>query len=154
MFVGDVRHATTDPGFSWKLSGASAWPSATTNVSKNRHVLRATRRNARCPAASRPGSGAVVRPGCETHHATVGPASHTAAIRTATSRFSGRLSDVTRISTAETIAAGPIVRQNAVRVLPARFSASAAVSHSSSLRRVTVIRHSALKIASVISHAW
>ena len=49
MFVGDVRHATTPSGSSWKLSGARWWPSWVTKVSKNRHVLRAIRRSSlRC----------------------------------------------------------------------------------------------------------
>ena len=53
-----------------------------------------------------------------------------------------------------TTAAGPIARQNARRVVPARFSASAAVSHSRRCLRETVMRQSARTIASIIIHAW
>ncbi len=90
----------------------------------------------------------------ENHQAITGPASQSAARGTATATRDPSPTATSRSRTLATAAAGPIVRQNAVRVVPARFSASAAVSHSSRCLRETRMRQSARAMASTIIHAW
>ena len=44
MFVGEVREAMPEAGYSWKLSGGSQLSSGLTNFAKKRHVRRAAPR--------------------------------------------------------------------------------------------------------------
>ena len=53
MLVGDVRRASTGSGSSWKLSGGRPPSSGFTNVSKKRHVRRATSRAVRICSGER-----------------------------------------------------------------------------------------------------
>src|SRR5438093_7616556 len=89
MFVGDVRCATIGLGVSWKLSGGNAWSSAPTNVAKNRHVRRATRRRSRASAADSGRVGAVLR-GTLIQRATAGDAIHRSSQGSAAGQASGR----------------------------------------------------------------
>src|SRR5436190_21419379 len=82
MLVGDVRWAGPFGGSSWTLSGGRWLSIEPTNVSKNRHVRRATiRRNAQSSTDSR---GRAGRSGRLSHHATAGDTSHSAMTGTAT----------------------------------------------------------------------
>src|SRR3989442_6559153 len=89
MFVGDVRCATTGLGVSWKLSGGNAWSSGPTNVSKNRHVRRATKRRAHASAAESGWVGAVLR-GTLIHRATAGDTAHSIRKGSAAGQAPGR----------------------------------------------------------------
>ena len=92
---------------------------------------------ARCAAAcgvlsAENGSATRSGVGAETHHANNGPDEpdrHERERHDDSRRFGRAWHE--RIMATATTADGPIARQNAARVVPARFSASAAVSHSS-----------------------
>ena len=134
--MGDVRWAMTGSGSSWKLSGGRWWFSSVTNVSKKRHVRRATSRRARASVSE---IGDVPAPckGRLAHRATAGDAAQRIRKGVAIGHDPG--------SIRATMTAAPAVRTTppAIHRYHSRTADRtwtfdcAAVTHSSSRRRLT-----------------
>ena len=155
MLVGEVRCATFGSGTSWKLSGGRPWSSTPMKVSNHPQVLRATARRKARSSAPRARRGATrLRPWAMNGATAQSPRTGAAA-----QSADGRKAMTTRSPAPAMTGLAAISTQNGRAPAPPgpaapRAALAAAVSHSSSLRRVNTSRTRVIWMACSISWAW